>query len=208
MSATPFPSNDIMSGAKLLRTWMWSDGVAKTSPITARAAARDGKSLVSNWVVTEGVSKAAHENVSARVLQGAGARTPKALLSEWMWTSGIARMTSDSKAARSGSASSALARGWMLQDGATRVPAWVNAESAVGRQGVSKGSLAASWLTTGVVPKFGASGRVALPLAAAVAVAGASYYAKDIFVKGKKTAGLLVRRSSVEAPARLALKYV
>jgi hypothetical protein len=202
--------NESASAPKLLRSWMWSDGVAKNSNIadmTARAAARDGKALMSNWVVTDGVSKVPQENVSARVLQSAGARTPKALLSEWMWNSGIARMTLDTKAVRSGASSTTLAGRWLFQDGATRVPAWVNAESTVGRQGASKGSLAVSWLTSGV-PKFGASGRVALPLAAAVAVAGASYYAKDIFVKGKKTAGLLVRRSSVEAPARLALKYI
>ena len=114
----------------------------------------------------------------------------------------------DSKAVRSGASGTTLASRWLVADGAARVPGWINAESAVGRQGASKGGLAMSWLTTGVVPKIGGSGRIALPLAAAAAVAGVSYYGKELYAKGTRSAGLLVRRSSVEGPARLALKYV
>ena len=164
----------------------------------------------SNCVVSEGVSKEGRESgyASARALQSAGARTPKALLSEWMWNSGVAKMSVDSKAVRSGASGTTLASRWLVADGAARVPGWINAESAVGRQGASKGGLAMSWLTTGVVPKIGGSGRIALPLAAAAAVAGVSYYGKELYAKGTRSAGLLVRRSSVEGPARLALKYV
>ena len=65
-----------------------------------------------------------------------------------------------------------------------------------------------SWLMTGVVPKIGGFERIVLPLAASVVVAGASNYGMELYatVTGKRSAGLLVRRSSVEGPARLALK--
>ena len=195
------------SDANLLRTWMWSEGVGKSSTMTVRSTAREAKSLFSNWVVSEGISKeGVHQ--SARILQSAGARTPKALMSEWMWSNGVARMPFV-QIGRGSPSTASLASRWLIRDGAARLPTWIQADEISARQGVARSSLAMSWLTTGVVPKMGPiASRVALPLTAMVAIAGASYYAKEVVEKGKRNAGLLVRRSSVEAPARLALKYI
>uniref|UniRef100_A0A7S0N4U4 Uncharacterized protein n=1 Tax=Cryptomonas curvata TaxID=233186 RepID=A0A7S0N4U4_9CRYP len=202
VASKPSPSD-----ANLLRTWMWSEGVGKSSTMTVRSTAREAKSLMSNWVVSEGICKeGVHQ--SARVLQSAGARSPKALMSEWMWSNGVARMPFV-QVGRGSPSSPTLASRWLIRDGAARLPSWIQADEMSARQGAARSSLAMSWLTTGVVPKMGPiASKVAMPLTAMVAIAGASYCAAEVLAKGKRNAGLLVRRSSVEAPARLALKYI
>ena len=185
---------------------MWSEGIAKTASVDARVVARESKPLVTNWIGTEGIAKFGEKaQVSSRILQSAAARSPKSLMSQWVVSNGLGRLSFSADAVRSPTPSLSLASRWLFSDGMARVPAWINAENIAARQGASKSVLATSWLSSGI-PKMG--GKIALPLTAVVAMAGASYYAKDIYAKGKKSAGLLVRRSSMEGSARLALKYV
>ena len=204
-----------LSGTNLIRTWMWSDGINKSCSLAPRHTAHEAKSLLMTWIVPSKSSTEGYRQ-SARLHQSVVSRSWKALVSEWIWSNSLAQKTivQDAQAGRAlrlskVTSTATLASFWLMRDGAARVPSWIQAEHRLARQGATRGSLAVTWLTTGVLPKSGGyASKVAFPVTALVVLAGASFYAKEVVSERKNIASLLVRRSSVETPARFALKCI
>ena len=207
-----------VNGSTLIRTWLWSEGICKSISLAPRPAAREAKLLFSNWVISE-TTPTEFNHQSARIHHSAGARSLKSLMSEWMWShtavhtpfvqAGPAMSTATPLRLSQVASTSALASRWLVRDGAARLPSWIQVEEGAARRGVSRRPLAASWLKSGALPKVEAfPSRFAVPLAAVAVLAGAVYLSEEVGAERKKIARLLVRRSSVEAPARLALRHV
>jgi hypothetical protein len=203
------------TGLYLMRSWLGSDGMFKPSVTAARPAAREAKSLLSNWVVPE-ISSDKSINISDRTRQSAGKRSFEHLMSEWMFSTRKAHVAYQAGPQVSNAtilrllpvASIANVSNIRNVDGNARVPSCIRDQQSAARRSAWRGSLAVSWLTTGVQSKLGVSAiKLALPIATIVALAGASCHAKQMVVARNKIAGQLVRRSSVEATSRLALKF-
>jgi hypothetical protein len=198
------------------------DGVNKSRSTACaapskRADAREAQSLVSSWMVEDGVQRAWNEKkspvfeMSSRKKIGSNARLSTAMVKEWIWNQGISRLfVLSPKAARY--ASAPLASSWLLSEGIFRLPGHLFPPEKF-MVGQIKGNLAYSWLVSSGISRIVPKSRMSMPILAVAAigccatlVASSSIIRKAGEEQGRPAATSLGRHKSTGAVAFLLRK--